>query len=78
MSKEELTRALRDASDLEESVMGFLTRFVEMYFDWSGFPQEKVRTAKELIRKMNADSEKHDKMIESMLSWVSERRENEF
>ena len=78
MSKDELTRALRDASDLEESVMGFLTKFVELYFDWSGFPPEKVKTAKKLIRKMNVDSEKHDKMIEDMLTWVSDRRDNEF
>ena len=78
MSKPDLTRALRDASDLEESVMEFLTRFVQLYFDWSGFPPEKVKEAKKMIERMNIESDKHAKLIEDMLSWISERSEDEF
>jgi hypothetical protein len=78
ISKDELTRLLRDASDLEEGVMGFLTKYVEEYFDWTGFPPGKVSEAKGLIRKMREDSERHNRMVEDLLQWISERRENEF
>jgi hypothetical protein len=78
IGKDELTRLLRDASDLEEGVMGFLTKYVEEYFDWSGFPQDRVSEAKGFIKRMRADSERHSSMVEGLISWISERRENEF
>ena len=78
ISKDELTKLLRDASDLEEGIMGFLTKYVEEYFDWTGFPPGKVSEAKELIHRMSKDSDKHKRMVEDLLQWISERRENEF
>jgi rubrerythrin len=78
ISKDELTRMLRDASDLEEASMGFFTGFVEKYFDWTGFPSDKVSEAKKLIEKLRTDSEKHNKIVENLLVWISERGENEF
>ena len=78
ISKSELTRLLRDASDMEEGIMGFLTKYVEEYFDWSGFPPERVNEAKAMIRKMREDSDRHNRMVEDLLQWISERREDEF
>lgn len=78
IGKEELTSLLRDASDLEEGIMGFLTKYVEEYFDWSGFPPDRVSEAKGLIQKMRLDSERHNRTVEELISWISERRENEF
>lgn len=77
IGKDEITRLLRDASDLEEGVMGFLTKYVEEYFDWSGFPSDRVSEAKGLIQRMRADSERHNRKVEGLISWISERRENE-
>ena len=78
ISKDELTKMLRDASDLEEASMGFFTDFVEKYFDWTGFPPDKVADAKKLIEKLRVDSEKHNKIIENLIPWISGRKENEF
>ena len=78
IGKEELTSLLRDVSDLEEGAMGFLTRYVEEYFDWSGLPPDKVATVKRLIQRMRGDSERHNRVVEELISWISERRENEF
>jgi hypothetical protein len=78
ISKEELTRLLRDASDLEEGIMGFLTKYVEEYFDWTGFPPDKVKEAKGLISRIRTDSESHNRVVEDLITWVSNRRENEF
>lgn len=78
ISKGELTRLLRDASDLEEGIMDFLTKYVEEYFDWTGFPPDKVEEAKGLIKRMRTDSERHNRIVESLITWVSDRRENEF
>jgi len=78
ISKDRLTSMLRDACDLEEGSMEFLTTFVERYFDWTGVPPDKVSSAKKLIEKLRTDSEKHNKAVEDMITWISERRENEF
>ena len=78
IGKSEFTRLLRDASDMEESYMGFLTEFVERYFDWTGFPPEKVSTAKSLIERLRVESEAHNKVIENLLVWISGRKEDEF
>jgi rubrerythrin len=73
-----LTRLLRDASDLEEGIMGFLTKYVEEYFDWTEFPPDKVGEAKKLIARIKTDSERHNRIVEDLITWVSDRRENEF
>jgi rubrerythrin len=78
INKSELTRLLRDASDLEEGVMGFLTKYLEKYFDWTGFPEDKVAEAKNLIDRMRTDSEKHNRVVEELLAWISGRGEDEF
>jgi rubrerythrin len=78
ITKDELTRMLRDASDLEEGIMEFLTKFVERYFDWRGLPPDKVSAAKMLIEKLRTDSERHNKIVEDIITWVSGRKENEF
>jgi hypothetical protein len=78
ITKDELTRLLRDASDLEEGIVGFLTKYVEEYFDWSGLPPDRVAEAKRLIQRMKDDSERHNKIVEGLISWISERGENEF
>ena len=78
ISKEKLLRFLRDASDLEEGYMEFMTEFIEKYFDWEGFDPEKVKTAKKLFEKLRKESEKHNKMVEDMMMWISGRSENGF
>jgi rubrerythrin len=78
ISKSELTRLLRDASDLEEGIMGFLTKYFERYFDWKDFPRDKIDETKKMLKKMREDSDRHNRMVEELLAWVSERRENEF
>ncbi len=77
IGKDEITRLLRDASDLENGIVGFLTKYVEEYFDWSGFPLDRVSEAKGFIQRMRADSERHNRTVEGLISWISERRENE-
>lgn len=78
MGKKELTTMLRAASDLEEGVMGYLTKYLEEYHDWSGFPSEKVAAVKKMIARMRKDSERHNRIAENLMSWVSWREENEF
>lgn len=76
--KDKLLRALRDASDLEEGYMEFLTKFVERYFDWTGYDPEKVATAKKLLEKLRKDSDRHNKVVEDIMTWVSDRGEDGF
>ena len=78
ISKERLLRVLRDASDLEEGYMEFLTEFVEKYFDWSGYDHERVATAKKLLGKLRTDSERHNRVVEDIMSWVADRDEDGF
>ena len=78
ITKQELTGMLRDASDLEEGIMEFLTTFVEKYFDWTGLPPDKVSASKKLIEKLRTDSERHNKIVEDIITWVSGRKENGF
>ena len=78
IGKKELTSLLRDASDLEKGIMDFLTKYVEEYFDWSGFPPDRVAEAKRLIQRMREDSERHNRVVEGLIEWISERGENEF
>jgi rubrerythrin len=78
MSKQELTRMLRDASDLEEGVIGFLTDYIRLYFDWSGFPKDTVTEIKGMLDRIRSDSERHYRMVENLLTWVSDRGEDEF
>lgn len=78
ISKDALTRSLRDASDLEEGIMGFLTRYVDRHFDWSGFPPDRIAEVKRMIHKIVLDSSEHKRLVEELLEWISGRRENEF
>ena len=78
ISKSELTRLLRDASDLEEGIMGFLTKYFERYFDWKDFPPDDIDETKRMLKRMREDSARHNRMVEELLAWVSERREDEF
>ena len=77
ISKQDLTRMLRDASDLEEGIMGYLTDFMRLYFDWSVFPEDKAREIKGMLDRMRSDSQKHFRMVENLLAWISGRREDE-
>ena len=78
ISKDVLTKLLRDASDLEEGYMEFLTEYTRKYFDWTGYDPDKVATAKKLIDRLNKDSDRHNRVIEDILAWVSGRKENGF
>ncbi len=78
INKAKLTRLLRDASDLEEGYMEFLTGYIEKYFDWTGYDPEKVKTVRKLLEKLRTESERHKRVLEDILEWVSGRKENEF
>ncbi len=78
ISKEEFARLLRDASDLEEGYMEFLTSYVEKYFDWTGYDPKKVEDAKNLIEKLRVESERHNRVVENILTYISGRKENGF
>ena len=78
ISKKEFTELLRDACDLEEGYMHFLTGYTQKYFDWSGYEQMKVMEAKRLLERLVKESERHKRMCEDMIIWVSGRKEDEF
>jgi rubrerythrin len=78
ITKQDLTHLLRDACDLEEGYMRFLTDYTQKYFDWTGFEHMKVMEAKRLLERLAKESERHKRMCEDMISWVSERKEDEF
>ena len=78
ISKEKLTRLLRDACDLEEGYMQFLTDYAQKYFDWTGCDHTKVSEAKGFLEKLAKESEGHRRVTEDMLTWISDRREDAF
>jgi rubrerythrin len=78
IKKDRLIRLLRNASDLEEDYTEFLTGYTEKYFDWTGYDPVKVSEAKKILDRLRTDSERHRKMLEDILTWIAERRENGF
>ena len=58
--------------------MHFLVDYTQKYFDWTGFEHMKVAEAKRLLERLVVESERHKRMCEDMMDWVSGRKENEF